>query len=306
MSWLIEPDDYIQQLETIAHYFGLGQVLEAQRLGGQANLNYLVTTPRGAFVLKILLNHSRAVLEQEQIYLNRLEEHAFPAAYYLKAPNGSLCYQDEHLLAVALQKIEGGVPKQSEPVSRELGTWLARLHLLPTDGLPPKKSWMNPAYLSEKLEVAKQHLDESDVAPFLQAYVAIRHFLPAQLPQSIIHGDGGPQNCLYLGTRLVALIDWEEVTVGTTLFDLAFSLLSFCFVGKQFQHNFWAAFLDGYTAIRPLTREEYDQLEVAVKYVALTASTFYLLQFMVSQPDDLLKTRSTFYWDFHLDTWTIR
>jgi Ser/Thr protein kinase RdoA (MazF antagonist) len=306
MSWFTEKDGYLQQLETISRYFCLGHVLEAQRMGGHANKNYVVTTPQGAFVLKILLNHPRAVLEQEQIYLKRLEEYAFPAAYALQTPHGSFCYQDEHLLAIALQKKEGGIPEKSEQVNRELGVWLARLHLLPTDGLPPKTSWMNPFYLSEALEGARQHLDEAFVAPFFQVYETIRHFQPALLPQSIIHGDVVPANCLYFGTQLVALLDWEEVTVGASLFDLAMSLLMFCFVKRQFQPNFSTALLNGYTAIRPLTTSEYDQLEVAVKYIGLTISTYFLLQFMVYHPDEQLAALCTFYWDYHLDTWTIR
>jgi hypothetical protein len=47
MRWLTEQDGSLQQLETIARYFGLGQVLEAQRIGGHTNKNYLVTTPQG-------------------------------------------------------------------------------------------------------------------------------------------------------------------------------------------------------------------------------------------------------------------
>ena len=302
----MEQDNSLKVLEIIARYFGLGRVLEAQRLGGHANKNYLVTTPQGEFVLKILLNHPRAVLKQEQIYLKRLQEHTFPAAYTLLSPHGSFLYQDDHLLAIAFQKKEGGIPEKSEQVNRELGVWLARLHLLPTDGLPPKTSWMNPLYLSEALEEARRHLGEAVVVPFFQAYEAIRHFQQAVLPQSIIHADVVPPNCLYLGTQLVAFLDWEEVTIGTSLVDLAMSLLTFCFAKRQFQPHFWAALLDGYTAIRPLTTREYEQLEVAVKYVGLTISTYFLLQFLVYYPDEQLATMRTFYWNYHLDTWTLR
>jgi Ser/Thr protein kinase RdoA (MazF antagonist) len=84
------------------------------------------------------------------------------------------------------------------------------------------------------------------------------------------------------------------------------SLLMFCFVKRQFQPHFSTALLDGYTAIRPLTTSEYDQLEVAVKYVGLTISTYFLLQFQVYHPDEQLAAMRTFYWDYHLDTWTFR
>ena len=201
MSWFTEKDGDQRQLETISHYFGLGRVLSANRLDGYANKNYVVTTPMGAFVLKILLNHPRADLEQEQRYLKRLEEHAFPAAYYLQSPHGSFCYQDEQILAVVLNKKDGGIPEKSEQVNRELGAQLARLHLLPTEGLPPKSSWMNSSYLPEALEIARQRLEPQEVDPFLQAYENVRRFQPDSLPQSIIHGDVVPPNCLFLDAR---------------------------------------------------------------------------------------------------------
>jgi Ser/Thr protein kinase RdoA (MazF antagonist) len=306
MSWFTENDNTQKQLESIALYFNLGQILSVKRLAGYANKNYIVTTTTGEFIIKIVLNRTRVELEQEQIFTKRLKEYAFPAAYYLQSPHGSLCYQDENILAVVLQKKEGSVPERAAPVNRELGAQLARLHLLPTEGLPAKTSWMNPSYLPTALEVAEQHLEQQEVARFLQVYERIRPFQPASLPQSIIHGDVVPPNCLFLGSKLTAFIDWEEVTVGASILDLAMSVLLFCFVERRFQQNLFVHLLDGYTAVRPLTKDENDQLEIAVKYVGLSISMYFLLQFMLYHPDDHLKAMRTFYWDFQLDTWTIK
>jgi Ser/Thr protein kinase RdoA (MazF antagonist) len=305
MSWFTENDNIQKQLENIALYFGLGQVLSIKRLEGYANKNYIVTTTTGEFIVKIVLNRTRVELEQEQIFTKRLEEHAFPAAYYLQSPHGSLCYQDENILAVVLEKKEGRVPEKSEPVNHELGAQLARLHLIPTEGLPTKTSWMNPSYLPDVLEVATQHLEQEEVERFLRVYEQIRHFQPALLPQSIIHGDVVPPNCLFLDTQLTALLDWEEVTIGASILDLAMGVLLFCSVERRFQQNLFVSLLDGYTSIRPLTEDEHDQLAIAVKYVGLSISTYFLLQFMLYYPDDQLKAMRTFYWDFQLDTWTL-
>src|SRR5262249_6206767 len=145
-SWFTDENEVPKQLEAIAQYFGLGQIHSAIRLGGYANKNYLLTTSVGNFVVKILLNHKRTDLEQEFLYLKKLEEHQFPAAYYLPSPHGSFLYQNDELLAAVLPKKEGQVPEKSQLVNQELGLYLARLHLLPVDGLSPKPSWMNPTY----------------------------------------------------------------------------------------------------------------------------------------------------------------
>jgi len=112
-------------------------------------------------------------------------------------------------------------------------------------------------------------------------------------------------NCLFYEGQLVALPDWEEVTLGASLMDIAMSILMFCFVGGTFLRNTCIQLLKGYTTIRPLTEEEYTQLEGAVKYVGLTISTYLLLQFTLHHPDDQLKSLQEFYWLRQLDMWTL-
>jgi Ser/Thr protein kinase RdoA (MazF antagonist) len=305
MGWLTNESGSPKRLEAIARYFGLGEILSATRLEGYANKNYLVITSAGDFVVKIILNHQKADLEQEILYLKRLEEYGFPAAYYLPSPHGSFLYQDEEVLAVVMRKKEGQVPERSEQVNQEIGAHLARLHLLPVEGLPPKPSWLNPSYLPEALSVARQQIASQDVGRFLQAYETVRHFQPAHLPQSIIHGDVTLWNCLFLEDRLVALLDWEEVTLGASLVDIAMSILMFCFIRERFLRNACIQFLKGYTSIRPFTEEEYAQLETAIKYAGLTISTYFLLQFTLYYPDNQLKNLQEFYWRYQLDAWTL-
>src|ERR1700738_2683578 len=102
----------LNQLEAISSYFALGSVREQQRVGGHANENYLVTTELGEFVFKLLLNHPLRVFQQELIYLQRLEEHGYPVAYYLSSPHGTSFYQDGNVLAVVLRKKDGCIPER--------------------------------------------------------------------------------------------------------------------------------------------------------------------------------------------------
>lgn len=94
-------------------------------------------------------------------------------------------------------------------------------------------------------------------------YETVRHLQPTFLPQSIIHGDAARLNCLFLNDRLVALLDWEEVTLGASLVDVAMSILMFCFVGETFLSTLCVQLLKGYMAVRSFTEEEYVQLEAA-------------------------------------------
>jgi Ser/Thr protein kinase RdoA (MazF antagonist) len=292
------------QLEVISSYFGLGPVLSQQRIGGHANENYLVTTETGEFIFKLLLNHPLEVLQKEMIYLQRLKDHAYPVAYYLPSPHGPSFYQNQNILAVVQRKLAGHIPERSAAVNREFGLYLARLHLLPTYALPDKRSWMNANYLLEALKVAQQSGDYQATDRFLQAYEQVRHFQPATLPQSIIHGDATLYNCLFIGDHLSALLDWEEVTIGASLLDIAMAILMFCFVKRVFQPPLFTSFMDGYMQVRPLIQNEHEQLEVVVRYAALMISTFFLLQSLQDRSSASAKDLQGFYWSFDFDPWT--
>jgi Ser/Thr protein kinase RdoA (MazF antagonist) len=296
----------LTQLETISSYFGLGSVLSQQRIGGHANENYLVTTEAGEFIFKLLLNHPLEDLQQEIIYLQILKDNAYPAAYYLPSHHGPLFYQNGNILAVVQKKLAGHIPERSAAVNQEFGLHLARLHLLPTHALPDKRSWMNANYLPEALKVAQQSDDHQTTGRFLQAYEQVRHFQPATLPQSIIHGDATLYNCLFVGNHLSALLDWEEVTIGASLLDVAMAALMFSFVKKVFQPLLLTSLLDGYMQIRPLLKEEQEQLGVAIKYAGLMVSTFFLLQSLQNPSSESAKGLQEFYWQWGLSTWTNR
>ena len=294
----------LKQLEAISSYFELGPVRSQQRVGGNANENYLVTTVSGEFVFKLLLNHPLEDLQQELVYLQRLKDHTYPAAYYLPSPRGPAFYQDGDVLAVVQKKQEGHIPERSEAVNREFGFHLAQLHLLPTHALPDKNSWMNANYLSKALHIAQRSGDNQVIDRFLQAYEQVRHFQPTLLPQSIIHGDATFYNCLFVDDQLSALLDWEEVTVGASLLDVTMAVLMFCFVKRIFHPPLFISLMDSYMQVRTLIRDEQEQLEVAVKYVSLTISTYFLLQSLQNPSSETAKGLLGFYWSFDFDPWT--
>ena len=294
------------KLDAISSYFGLGSVLSQQRVGGHANENYLVKTELGEFVFKLLLNHPLEDFQQELTYLQLLEKHSYPAAYYLPSPHGTSFYQDGAVIAVVMRKKEGTIPEKSEAVNREIASRLAQLHLLPTDTLPNKGSWMNANYLPEALALARSYGDNQTIERFLQAYEQVRYFQPALLIQSIIHGDVVPDNCLFLGNRLSALLDWEEVTIGASLLDIAMAILMFCFLRRAFSPPLLKSFLDGYMQIRALHKEEQEQLETAIRYAGLMVSTYFLLQSLRDPSSESAKDLREFYWQWGLDHWTLQ
>ncbi len=305
MNWSRDDEDLQEKLASVVHFFDLGSLLLRSRIGGYANKNYFVDTDKGEYVIKLLLPFQLDRLQRELVYLQHLAKHAFPAVYYLQAPNTSFIYQCADTIAVAMKKLPGQPPHPAQEVNTVLGSTLATLHTLPTQTLPVKKSWLDKAYLPEALEIIKSHLPPDELQPILHEYEGVRHFDPMLFPQTVVHGDLVPHNCLFVGNKLTAFLDWEEVCVGAAVQDFAVCVLNFCFSQKGFDQDLYLALYESYTHIRHLSKEERNAIELAVKYMGVTGAVTFLVQFGVSYPDKQLKASHAFYWQLGLDKWKL-
>lgn len=300
-----------QKLDTISDYFGLGVIKHTRRAMG-TNQNYLIATDQGQYLVKIIVNTAIEEIESGLPFLERLQEYGFPAAYYLKAAHGSAIYHGEGCDAVVLRKLKGKMPDWTEEVCREVGINLAKLHLIPVAGMPPKRHWLDNDYLPEAIEKALQIFGAEKLSETLKEYEAIKHFRPAHFPQSIIHGDLDLTNCLFIGKRLSAFLDWQEVGISASVLDFGSTVLGFCFIEEHtsayhaiFAPNLYKALYDGYTSVRPFSQEEEEAIEAAVKYMGLTQPVWSMLHWDQYHPGQDMVETNTLFWAFGLDTFEV-
>ncbi|AUX19998.1 serine kinase [Sorangium cellulosum] len=78
-------------------------------------------------------------------------------------------------------------------------------------------------------------------------------------PQTLIHGDLFRDNVLWQDGEISALLDFESASRGSAAFDLAVTMLAWCF-GDDLDPALAAALAAGYTSVRPLSPEERDRL----------------------------------------------
>ncbi len=297
--------NYEEKLRAICSYFDLGSIQHTQQTEG-VNENYFVTTARGQFFIKIILTHPFEEVQKELLFLHRLEEYGYTAAaYYLKNAEGSAIYHKGNCVAVAMMVLKGDKPRLSESVCKAVGFNLAKLHLIPAGSLPEKRHWLDDRFLAESIEAVSKRIDQRQLQEILRVSAAIRNFKPEDFPQSIVHGDINPTNCLFLGWELRALIDWEEVGIGASVLDFARSVLGFCFVDQPdssvaFDVHLYKSLYDGYTRIRAFTPEEERAVELAVKYACITQLVLPLLQGEELTEDHI----SILYWI--VDQWKLK
>ncbi len=118
MNWSLDDEVLQKKLVAVARYFEFGSLLSSRRAGGYANTTYFVTTDKGEYVIKWFLPAKLEKLQQELLYLQRLKQHGFPAAYYYQAPDDASIYQQGNDIAVAMKKLPGRHPHPTKEVKK--------------------------------------------------------------------------------------------------------------------------------------------------------------------------------------------
>lgn len=301
MSWEVDEGSKLAgTFQATAEFFGLGNVLDSRRVGGNANKNYQIITDKGDFVFKVILEHPLEDLKTEIVYLERLKESAFPATYYLPSLNGSQIFQHDGQVLVAMPKLNGENPTPSEDICFSVGQNIARLNTIPTHSLPQRNHWLKQDYLSRAVEKIKQHFPEK-ARRFEESFGFLKDFPYGELPQSIVHGDMAPVNCLYKDSQLIGFLDWEEVGLAPSILDLGTCILNFCFDRNEFKSELYKAMINGYQQVRQLTPLELKSLQASIRYAGLTLSSWRLLQFGIYHPDSGKIKDYEYYWTMNLD-----
>ncbi len=174
--------------------------------------------------------------------------------------------------AVLLEWAEGDHTCQravSASRARAVGEALARVHRA-GEGLEAHAGRFTADALRERLDVVGSSRLASE-APRLRAAledaVAHRH----ALPRGLIHGDLFRDNVLWQGDRIVALLDFESASLGSYAFDLAVTLLAWCF-GDGFEPGLMRAMVEGYESVRALEDVERAALWNEARFCAVRFS----------------------------------
>jgi len=275
----------------------IGQFQSIEKLsGGQgSNENYRLNTSIRSYLLKYCDEKDQAGLESWLATLKHLEKHQFKTAYVTSTADGRSMVQYRGRRVVLFDFLKGYSPNQSDctpKMMEEIGEALAAMHLIPLNPCVPSIDAGGCCMIFEMettfvKEVEEAQLTNHEFVKRLKKESVIMQSLihkPA-LPVAIIHTDVFPDNTLYDGESLVALVDFEEVCQGPALLDVGITLLSFCTTlhqeplkGVSLDEALVEAFLIGYQRKRKLTDEEKELLAESMK-IACMIFAFWRFRF---------------------------
>lgn len=272
------------EAEGLARRFELGNYMRSRPiLEGSVNSNHRLETSRGAYFVRIYEEQTEEGALRDVELAVRLAERGVRTPAPLADRSGARLARVAGKVAAVFPWVHGEMVCQAgvtPALARAVGEALGEFHCA-ARGVSASAGRF-------RAEDVRGRLVAISDARFLEAARALTAALDRwvarrnpRLPRGLVHGDLFRDNVLWSGGSIAALLDFESAADGPYAYDLAVTLLAWCF-GDAFRRELAAAMLAGYESRRALAPEEREGLLaeacVAAVRFAATRITDYALR----------------------------
>ena len=249
---------------------------------GTISVNYRVESDGGPLFVKVLRGKRAVDLDYEGALLWHLGGHRFPTPQPLRTSQGRPYLVDGPRLVCAFpwqvgEELDG--ERITAAHAGRVGELLGRLHLAAAGFRGQRLGIYTFDRIAARIEGfrarAADLADLAELAPVLPildeevAWLRGHQRSLGSLPAGTIHGDVFPDNLLWVGDRIVALLDFEQASRGRYTYDLAVALLAFCWRQGTLVDGLAWSLVSGYQRVRPLSPAERDALWTEGRLAAL-------------------------------------
>ncbi|MCK4246796.1 homoserine kinase, partial [Candidatus Bipolaricaulota bacterium] len=248
----------------------------------RSNSNYLLRAQQGSYVLTVFGDKTFAQIVELGRLLSLLKEYAFPTPRPLLAVNGKMAIMHKARPVMMKEYVAGQVYRHpNKTMLHQVGRAIAELHQVPWPGF---LSGGEPYGVQKLSSIQGQEIDTEYEGWIAKRLPYLEQQKPQGLPRGLIHGDIFYDNVLFKGTRLAAIIDFEDATCEDKVFDLGMGIVGLCRKGQEVVLEKARALVKGYEQIRELEEGEKRALQLYVEYAATTVSCWRYWQYHVDAP----------------------
>jgi homoserine kinase type II len=255
---------------------------------GTVNSNFRVETDGGPLFVRVNEGKSEADVRFEAALLWHLGARRIPTPQPLRSSTGRPYVLHDAKCVTAFPWTPGTLvdgARITPEHAGQVGLALARLHKDAADFRERRDGIYTFAEIVKRIERLRGQSQavsidagrraRMDVAagalPLFDDEVAwLRDHRAPALPSVTIHGDLFPDNVLWRGRLIAALLDFEQASFGRLAYDFAVALLAWCWSGEgELDRERARAFATGYQRLRALEPVERDGLWAEARLAAL-------------------------------------
>lgn len=261
-----------EKIQMVLDYYKLGGLLSFELLpSGYANTNYKIEMNNSKnYVFRICHQQTLDGIIYEVNLMEELKKMKFPTAFPIPREDGEYAtLLDSHYITI-YEFIEGKEPELNPKTVEEIALKVGVLNRLKNWKTLRKQNHINwdACYqLIQYFEMSKyQYLDIFDY--FIEQTEYLKKPLAEAVPRGIVHGDVFPDNTIFDGNKLIAIIDFEDACLDNLLFDIGMTINGFCFQNNQLDEKLVKIFIQSYNKTRKMTDKEIDLLPYYIQWGA--------------------------------------
>lgn len=263
-------------MQEVINKYGLGEISDKVSVSqGYANENYKLTVGGRTVLYRICKQQPRDLLEYEIRLMKQLKAVNFPTAFPFADKSGNMIQSTFDGNVMLYEFKEGQEPEVNLETATAMGEAIGRLSNIKMSADLKKKNAVhldNCEMLIREFDQATNQMPEVfgyfvDQTQFLKKTL-VDDLNEGDLPFGVVHGDAFPNNTIFEGNQLVAIIDFEEACSDYLMFDVGMTINGFCFVDNQLKFELMEAFLNAYNQQRQLTDLEYLLLPIFIQWGA--------------------------------------
>ena len=275
--------------EILSSYFNVESDLSIERIStGFANANYQVCTVDNNFLYRLCLqNPDENSLDHEIRLIGYLSNNEVPVAKIYSNVHDDLITSTPSGKLMLTEFINGHIPELNERTVCEIALAVGKLNSLPEWKPFRRKNIIHMDYCDDIIEmipVAKNQLPEV-YEYFIEQTNFLKPYLKHDLPIGLIHGDIFPDNTIYEGDKLKAIIDFEESCVDHLLMDVAMTINGFCFIDNELDKKLVDVFIQAYQNFRALEDKEKELLPFYIQWAAHGMLSWHLRYSLMHKQD---------------------
>jgi len=267
----------MKDMQEILSHYDVGQMKYFKALKGHANSNFLIRADK-KYVLSVC-NEKKGELSGLVKVMLHLEAKNFPSSRIVMDRGGKYAnlYQGDFVLLRSY--IEGNTPVcMDKHMLHQLGKTIGLLHNLgDLEDIPS----CHPYGLSYFGEINDNH-PFSDWLKKKEKRLISK--IDAGLPRTLTHGDIFPDNTIYEGNVLRAIIDFEETSNYFSIFDIGMAIVGISVLGKVSEEQY-KPLIEGYVTERELKKEEITSLNTFISYAAAATAFWRYRQYNLRRPN---------------------
>ena len=292
-----------EQIETVLGHYPLGSVRSFERLSsGYSNDNYKVDTDQGSYLYRICKRQSLDSILYEMKLMQALKKIEFPAAFPIPRNDGNYvtplgcdtadATQCERI--TIYEFIQGEEPEVNPEAAKAVAMAIGELNQLKDWKKFPRK---NPINLDNCYQLIQQFKDSkykyTDIFEyFIEQTEYLEKHLSRPVPKGIIHGDIFPDNTVFSGNNLLAIIDFEYACSDNLLIDLGVAINGFCCPQNCLDEHLLITFIQSYNQIRRLTPEEIELLPYYIQWGGHGMLSWHLKNDLLNRESERKLTRA--------------